>query len=321
MNKHQYWKNFNLVTELSIAGRFIYNGLEEFHHIRTFAHVDEVFEVLYNLAIGLERTLKICVVLLEHSEELDQDDFERSLITHSHAALMERVIAKAPVKLSAPHHELLALLGRFYKSHRYSRYNLASIAAMGQEKKEFLAYIGKHLSINLSEPNQFFPPQNTEQIKNFLGRTVGKMTTQLYEVIRGQAARLNIYTYEVRTASKAYKIFLAKQFDFEAEDILARELVLSIAKQPNPTGHIRKLLEKPPLEFDFGNGDEHIASLFSNERKLEVMDELEYLYDQHEDRGSRFRFMRLIGNPNVFFNEPEEIDDNPFGSQDDDDIL
>lgn len=184
MNKHQYWKNFNLGIELSISGRFVYNGLEFFHLLRNFAHEDEIFEVLYNLAVGLERLAKIAVVLLEHDEHIDQDDFDRSLITHSHADLIGRVSKAQALKLSPPHHELLSLLGSFYKSHRYARYNSSSIAATGREKIELLSYIEKHLKIDLTSRPRFFAPQNTPQIRAFIGRTVGKITSQLYEKLR-----------------------------------------------------------------------------------------------------------------------------------------
>jgi hypothetical protein len=63
MNKHEAWKNFNLGEELSISGAFIYNGLRRFHEMRVLVHTDEIFDFLYNLSVGLERLLKIAVVL------------------------------------------------------------------------------------------------------------------------------------------------------------------------------------------------------------------------------------------------------------------
>ncbi len=53
MNTTQFWKNFTLGDELHIAGRFIYNGLRTFHEMDTLHYEDEVFEVLYNLSVGL----------------------------------------------------------------------------------------------------------------------------------------------------------------------------------------------------------------------------------------------------------------------------
>jgi hypothetical protein len=76
MKRTQAWKNFNLGQELSVSGAFIYNGLRRFHEMRVLDNTDEIFEVLYNFAVGLERLLKIAVVLLEHNETTDQDELE-----------------------------------------------------------------------------------------------------------------------------------------------------------------------------------------------------------------------------------------------------
>lgn len=91
MKTSEFWKNFDLGEELGIAGVFIYNGLRRFHEMRALDYEDEFFEVFYNLSVGLERLLKVAVVLVEHLEDSDQEQFERSLITHSHQALLERI--------------------------------------------------------------------------------------------------------------------------------------------------------------------------------------------------------------------------------------
>src|SRR5665647_1495631 len=109
MNKHEAWKNFNLGEELSISGAFIYNGLRRFHEMQVLDHADEIFESLYNLSIGLERLLKIAVVLVEHKDDSDQEALEKSLITHNHLELMNRVREHCKLNLGPPHNEFLAL--------------------------------------------------------------------------------------------------------------------------------------------------------------------------------------------------------------------
>lgn len=64
MNRMEFWKNFKLGEELDISGSFIYNGLRYLHEMRTLHHETEIFEVLYNLAVGLERLLKVTVILI-----------------------------------------------------------------------------------------------------------------------------------------------------------------------------------------------------------------------------------------------------------------
>ena len=69
MNQTEFWKNFRLGEEIQISGTFIYNGLRRFHEISKLDREDELFEFLYQLSVGLERLLKIGVVLFEHTEE------------------------------------------------------------------------------------------------------------------------------------------------------------------------------------------------------------------------------------------------------------
>ena len=93
MKASDFWKNFRLGEEVHIAGAFIYNGLRRFHELRQLDHSDELFEFLYDLSVGLERLLKIAVVLYEHSDTGDHDELEQSLITHSHLDLLARCAA------------------------------------------------------------------------------------------------------------------------------------------------------------------------------------------------------------------------------------
>ncbi|MBV0892850.1 hypothetical protein KTN05_13465 [Paracoccus sp. Z118] len=145
MTPDEYWKNFNLGTELDIAGRFIYNGLQCFHEMQTFTSEEDSFEFLYSISVGIERLLKIAVILAEHTPGDDQQAFEETLITHSHSELVRRLKVTHNLKLAPVHNEFLSILARFYRSHRYGRYNLASVTAPAQEREELNAYLQKHL--------------------------------------------------------------------------------------------------------------------------------------------------------------------------------
>jgi len=50
----EYWKNFNLGTELDIAGRILFNGLQAFHEMEHFAAEEDSFEFLYSVAVGID---------------------------------------------------------------------------------------------------------------------------------------------------------------------------------------------------------------------------------------------------------------------------
>jgi len=60
MDRTTFWKNFNMGTELDVSGAFIYNGLEKLHKMDTFYHEQDVFEVLYNISVGIERDVLPC---------------------------------------------------------------------------------------------------------------------------------------------------------------------------------------------------------------------------------------------------------------------
>lgn len=306
MDKFQYWKNFNLGVEVGISGRFIYNGLQCLHEMETLFFEEEIFEFLYNLAVGVERLAKIAVILLEHDTAIDQDEFDRSLITHSHQDLIERVKSKTSLSLAGPQNELLQLLGTFYKSHRYARYNSGSIQAKGREKTALHAYLQKYLGIEIKDEFPFNITPNDKKIKKFIGRTVEKLTSQLYEIIEGQARELNIYTYEIRYHSKAYKIFLMKKCDFFDEEILRNELFIYLANCSDPKGHLKYIKSLPPLSFDFASGVEHLGSFKSVQSRLSILEELESLYEDLDDVKARINAVSIIGLPDVYFDDEDD---------------
>ena len=119
MNKEQFWRNFCLNRELHVSGAFIYDGMRELRTLQTFDNADEVGQIVYPLAVGFERLLKIAIVLLEYQEGVDQEVFEKSPITHNHLELLRRVKARVTLNLGSQHSELLQILGKFYKSWRF----------------------------------------------------------------------------------------------------------------------------------------------------------------------------------------------------------
>jgi len=341
MNEIQFWKNFKLGTELDISGRFIYNGLRCFHEMKTLHYEEEVFEVLYNLSVGLERLLKIAVILTEHDKCKDQDQFEKSLITHNHLELLKRVRDKHKLKIAAPHNEFLQILNMFYQSQRYGRFSIASIGTASQEKLVFHAYLMKHLKTEINDEFSITP--NESRFKKFIGHIVGKISTQLYEIVYQEASRLNIYTYEIRYNSKAAKIFIFKEYEFNTEDVLWKELLVYFLNNHEPsstatykfiapyrwildtaiaapggciftsccTSYIEFIKSIEPLKFDLGSIGAYLQCFGSDEKKLDVIGELETLYEDLEKPGDRLQMLDVIGNPDVHFDtdDNEEEDD------------
>lgn len=311
MKPEEYWKNFALGDELSISGAFIYNGLRRFYEMKILNYEDEVFEVLYNLSVGLERILKICVVLLEHEAGGDQQALEESLITHNHLELLARVRQQVTVNLAGTHNDLLGLLSRFYNSLRYDRFTLASVSAVGKERDALNEFLAKHLKVSLEPSMPFGGIANSDRYRKFLRKSVIKVSSELYSIVRRRAHELNLYTYELRHGSKAQTVFLGKA-DIEGEEVLWKELLVFFMNTRAETGLLKFLREIEPLDFDPALANDYLGSFQSAAGIAEVIDELEHHYENLPDKGARLEMMKVIGDPNVFFDDDDEEDEEPF---------
>ncbi|QYK40799.1 MAG: hypothetical protein KF887_15525 [Paracoccaceae bacterium] len=313
MRPDEYWKNFNLGTELDIAGRFLFNGLHAFHEMEHFAAEEDVFEFLYGVAVGIERLLKIALILTEHDKAPDQNEFEKGLITHSHQELVRRLKDNHKIDLAPVHNDFLRILSSFYKSHRYGRYSLASVAAPARERDDLKLFLEKYLQINIDISGSFTVTRNERRHKKFIGKVISKIVLPTFDIVRSEASRLNLYTYEIEYRSKASKIFMHKSFDFETEDILQVELLAYFLSQdatgPNAR-FIRDLVK--PLPFDPELEGDYLAALRSDRHKLSVLDELEVHYADVDDFKERSSMLEAATSDHLSYGydeQNEESDD------------
>ncbi len=311
MRVEEFWKNFNLGTELDIAGRFLYDGLYAFHLMETFTREEDAFEVLYSVAVGVERLIKIALILSDHDKSTDQGAFERELITHSHQDLLHRLTVSHPIKIGKVHHDFIAMLATFYKSRRYGRYSLASVTEAAKERDELIAFLEKHLQIKIDVTTMFGVTRNDLKIRKFFGKVVSKIALPVYEIIYQEARRLNLYTYEIEYGTKASKIFTFKRFDFLDEDILQAELLTYFMsdKATGPNSNLLKEVEALP--FEPAEEQDYMLALRSESKKLMILDQLDALYEEHvSETGDRLALMRAsyfsLDSP---FNDEEEEED------------
>jgi hypothetical protein len=148
MTPGEWWKNFALGIEIDASGTFVYNGIRALHELVSLSHPVDSFEVLYNLSVGIERLLKVAIILIEHHDQIDIEQFEESLISHNTIDLANRVDSHRSLQLSNVHREFLSLLSKFYKTHRYGRYSLSAVPNIYEEKRLFLEFVAKHLQIS-----------------------------------------------------------------------------------------------------------------------------------------------------------------------------
>ncbi|WP_336066749.1 hypothetical protein [Nitratireductor rhodophyticola] len=309
MRPDEYWKNFNLGTELDIAGRFLFNGLQAFHEMRNFAVEEDAFEFLYGVAVGIERLLKIAVILTEHDAANDQAEFEDGLKTHNHQLLIQRLQKRHQFDLAGMTNEFIGILSTFYKSHRYGRYSLGSVHAPARERDELITFLEKHLKVEINISGMFDSTRNERRYKMFIGRTISKIVLPIFHIIRNEAGRLNLYTYEIQYGSKASKIFLRESFDFEDEDILQGELIAYFVsgEESGPNSRfIRDLIK--PLPFDPALEADYLSALRSDRYKQEVLDELEGHYEDVEDFKDRRNMLEAAASDHLSYDAGEDED-------------
>ncbi len=300
-----FWKNFRLGTELHISGGMIYNALYAFDQIEYFCYEHEIFEFLYNLSIGLERLEKIAVILIEHDGQIDQEGFEKTLITHNHLVLLNRIKKSHTVNIGKQHIKLMQLTSDFYKSTRYSRYNLKSVYSKNQDLDSFIRFLKEELQVVEEEGIQPMVA-NKNRIKRFIGKLIGKISSELYAIIQKETRRLNIYTHEILTYSKSYKIFLAQEFTFEKERYLQKELLILLQSGRLDDGMMKFIKSIKPLPFENYSSTEYIRFLMDIRNNTEIVDEMDTILEDKPNTEERLDQVSLIGLENLSFRENDD---------------
>lgn len=306
--KDFFWKNFRLGAELQNSGTFIYNGIFHLDNIEYFRFEEECFEFLYNISVGIERLEKILIILIEHDNNIkSQEEFEKSLLTHNHLELLNRIKFERELNFGKIHTKFLGVLANFYKSVRYERFNICSVYKPSQEKEKLVEFIISELKVELTEGSQNLL-ENTEQVKNFLGKLINKISTILYDLIKIEARRIGTFTHEIRYNSKAYKIFIEKEFDFKNEKLMQREVFLFLLKK-FPKDELKKFIDSiEPLPFEQYHTNQYIESILNIHKDGSVKDEMLSIYEDKRPSKNRLNDILAIGSDINFeyFGENEE---------------
>ena len=289
-----FWKNWRLGTELQISGSFVFNGILVLDKMETFHFEEECFEFLYNLSIGFERLFKIAIILLEHDAISNQEEFEKSLITHDHLFLLNRIQNHKKLKIGKAHKKFISLLSIFYKTARYERFNIKSVYKPNRDRQDLVKFIQEDLKIQISI-ELMGSTEITSQIRKFLGKVIGTFTEQLYEIVKSECYRIGTFTYELSYKSKAFKIFIAKEYDFEKEKLAQKEVMLFLLKtKPNKKfNDFLKHIE--PLNFEAYHTYYYISSIFNFNFDRMIFDELDSLNEEQKSNKNRKDLMSVFG--------------------------
>lgn len=292
-----FWKNFRLGTELHVSGAFIYDALLLLDKMEHFNHEDECFTFLYYTAVGIERLEKIAIILLEHNPQTDQEKFEKSLITHNHLELIYRIKRQSTLKLGKVHNKFLQLLSDFYKTYRYDRYNLSSVFHPNQDKTKLTQFICDELQTKDNDCSFFTSEIIIDtRIRHFIGKTISKISTQLFEIIEEQARHLRLYTYEIRYESKAFKIFVSKEYSFDDERQCQKEVLVYLMNKKNSEDVFTRYVNSiKPLDLEGEENNTYARFLFDFSKETIVTDEISQIYEDNEYGKDRTEAISLIG--------------------------
>ena len=249
------YKNFNMGTELDISGEFIFDGINVLNQMKSINDHASLFSFLYHTAVGIERLQKIIIVLFEAVDFDNHEEFEKSLITHSHTKLHERICGCIDPKLNPRENRFLQMLTSFYNSARYDRFNLNSQFA--KEREVFRAFLTDQMA-DIIEHHPF--DENdiliTPRIREMLGRTIGSISKKYYELVRAGCTKAGTFTYEIRVNSKAEKVFLSTynknslQMQKITEKIALKELLIYLRNTSDRHGLIHCIDNIEALDFD-----------------------------------------------------------------------
>jgi len=291
---------------LDIAGSFIYNGLKTFDEMENLYYEDTIFEFLYQISVGIERLEKIAIILIEHDNKKDQKELEKNLKTHNHLELLRRIKNTHNIGFEKKHNSFVEVLTNFYKHMRYDRYSLASVDSFDKEKNALVDYINKYSEIKITNDFPSKITQNNKEIKFFIGNIVKKIVLCMYQIIKDESIKQNIFTYEIRGGSKAEKIFSRKEFDFVSESILWKELLIYILNNKEKSGVIDFIKDIDPLMFDPVLISDYLSCFKNDLEKLKFFDELESYQEDVDNLQERINILELLDIKGVFFDDIEE---------------
>lgn len=311
MDNEKYYKNFNMVNELDIAGEFIYNGIDAICKLGYIGKNAGLFVALYDLSVGIERLQKIVLLLWKYNNYIDKKVFEADLKTHNHIWLNQEINKytnkSKSIKFGVKENKFIELLHKFYQKARYERFNINGDICLEVELMH--EYMGSFFDLS---NDYFFTGEVffTDEMKEFLGRVIGKISRKYYSLIKEGSYINNIYTYELRYGSKAEKIFginhrnnslISEKIN---ERIAFKELILYFRKTNKNSAFLKFIDDINELDFDLALVNEYIEDISKGTIPQALVDEVEFLYGENNYSIDRMKLVDLIGETNASFDYP-----------------
>lgn len=299
------YKNFNMVLELDVAGEFIYDGIHTLNQMKAVNEETSLFSFLYHTAVGIERLQKIILVLFEPIDVEKHKEFEERLITHSHTELHKRIVIATKIEFNARENKFLHVLTGFYNSARYDRFNLDSQFAKEQEL--FSDYLVEQIGLDKIEYDHFHDNfiLITPQIKEILGRIIGSISKKYYGLVCEGCKQTGTFTYELRTDSKAEKVFRSTSKSLQCqkinEKLALKEFLICLRQCRERVPLLHYIDNITPLDFDPALFGEYIYEICNGNIPQELVDEAVHLYEERKYSQEREEMVDAIGKQEVDF--------------------
>lgn len=314
MNRLEYFRNFNIGAEIDFAGSFAYNAISIINTSQDIYQNNQISLFLYNAAVSVERMQKCVLFMYGDYEETSFEKFAETIKNHGHQKLQAKIIEHTGLKLPKDQNALLLLLQDYYAKGRYS--NL-SITDAYDCKSNFENFVKSCYGESMIEVH-FFREDTyvTEQAKEHIGRTLGKLLYSYFELVRKRAYELNLYTYELHSGSPAERVFRnnfpkrSLQAVNDSERISFSELIVFLMNSTETTGYFNFIRAIKPLDLDPYQAQEYLVDIMKRQIPQELVDEVTTLYEDMtaEDIQDRKERLTIIGASNVHFPEDEDYE-------------
>lgn len=124
-------------------------------------------------------------------------------------------------------------------------------------------------------------------------------------LINDTASALGLYTYEIRYGSKAYKIFIEKEFSFNTEHIAEREVLIKLINSSwESDEYIEQIKHIQPLEIEQLSTDSYIGYVMNYSLYPDVKDEIIQIYEDEELEG-RSKQIEFIGEEFIYYDDED----------------
>lgn len=290
-----------LNMEMHNVGEFLFTGCEALYNTGEAILDYEIFNIFYNISVGIERIQKIILLLDDSKIENNQKKF----LTQHNLEELKSIIAKLHnINFSKKENKIFNLLTDFYKNGRYNY--------IDENFKDFNWSIQKLDSYLQSEKlppldrflTQFYFSMDS---KKSIMDSLSIIISTYIKLLKKIANEKNLYTLETQSNFKLSIFYYGSQNKngifhyFEMTDIAKNELYYFFLKDTLKIVDVDTLKLFPPLEFDPSCIPDFLSEETLYKVKWDMIDMVkECYYDLYEDNidkmAERKIFMRSFTN-------------------------